>query len=78
MLTSDMVYANQLRMVNYEAPFIRIIKNLVQTYVGSGSRGQSFDSYIIDILAKGDTMLYIGFPPLLCGAMKEQLEEKKY
>ena len=60
MLTSDMVYANQLRMVNYEAPFIRIIKNLVQTYVGSGSRGQSFDSYIIDILAKGDTMVYIG------------------
>ena len=60
MFTSDMAYANKSSMVNYQAPFIQVMKELVQTYEGFRLRGQSFDSYVIDLLAKGDTMVDIG------------------
>jgi FkbM family methyltransferase len=47
-------------MANYQVPFIQVIKDLVQTYEWSRRRGQSFNSYVIDILAKGNTMVDIG------------------
>lgn len=60
MLTTNMVYANKPGMVHYQVPFIQIIKDLVKTYEGSHRQGQSFDRYVIDMLAKGDTIVDIG------------------
>ena len=60
MLTTNMVYANKPGMVHYQVPFIQIIKDLVKTYEGSHRQCQSFDRYVIDMLAKGDTIVDIG------------------
>lgn len=55
-----MVYSNKSRMADYQVPFIQIIKDLVQTYEGSQRQNQNFDSYVFDILSKGDTIVNIG------------------
>ena len=55
-----MAYANRSRMVNYQAPFFQVMKELVQTYEGSRRQSQSFDRYVIDMLTKGDTIVDIG------------------